>query len=367
MRETDTPLRLALIGCGALAELYYAPALAAVAGSSALQVAVLVDPDEKRRARLGRWFPAARQVGDDAMMAAGEVDLAILASPPRFHAAQAERLLLGGVHVLCEKPMATSGGEARRMMGAAKAAQRLLAVGMFRRFFPTAQHVKDLVTGGALGAARSFVWSEGGVFNWPAATPSFFQKTTSGGGVLADVGPHVLDLLLWWFGAPTGITCEDDAMGGVEANVRLRLAFAGGVEGTVRLSRDTRVPVETRVEFERGTVAFAGASADTLMMDLQQCSYVARSNLHLPAKQRGMGPGAPAAGYARSFMAQLENFAAAARGREALRVRTEEAVAVQELIEHCYRIRRPMALPWLTAVEQAGATRLAGAEAPIKS
>jgi predicted dehydrogenase len=103
---------------------------------------------------------------------------------------------------------------------------------------------------------KSFEISEGGQFNWPAQSASFFQKSNSQGGVLADLGVHVLDLLIWWFGMPEKVGYEDDAMGGLEANCRLELEFAGGVSGTVRLSRDTQLsqPDNHRMRARLGAV-----------------------------------------------------------------------------------------------------------------
>lgn len=111
------------------------------------------------------------------------------------------------MHVLCVKPLACTLNEANQMVAAAQTADRLLAVGLFRRFFPALQTIKALVAGGALGTPTSFHFAEGGAFNWPAASASFFQKQHSQGGVLLDLGVHLLDLSCWWFGAilPTAI------------------------------------------------------------------------------------------------------------------------------------------------------------------
>jgi predicted dehydrogenase len=64
---------------------------------------------------------------------------------------------------------------------------------------------------------------EGGQFDWPVRSTGYFTRAQSGGGVLQDIGTHVLDLLAWWFGEPEALLYEDDAMGGVEANCRIRV------------------------------------------------------------------------------------------------------------------------------------------------
>jgi hypothetical protein len=88
--------------------------------------------------------------------------------------------------------------------------------------------VHPLLESGALGKIESFDFREGAVFNWPATTNSFWRRETAGGGVLADQGAHVLDLLLWWLGDFTSLTYVDDSQGGVEADCRLELSMKSG-------------------------------------------------------------------------------------------------------------------------------------------
>lgn len=360
-------LNLLFVGCGALAETYYAPALIALGEHEGISVRGLVDPSAGRLGKVAAFFPQASrfQALEDARP--GDFDFAIVASPQSFHAPQSIKLLREGLHVLCEKPMASTAAEAGRMVDAARESQRLLGVGLFRRFFPSTEFIKQLVDSGPLGKAVSFAWSEGGAFNWPAAAPSFFQKALSSGGVSIDLGIHVLDLLLHWFGAVDEADYEDDAMGGLEANARFRLRFACGVEGTVRLSRDTSIPNGARIEFEHGSVRLEGASADSVTIQLDGCSRVARASLHeMPEDdaETGSGFGPPARTYCQSFMEQIRNFCRAIRGDELLRVPGEGAIAAQQLIEGCYASRRLMCLPWLSDAEREGAQRLAGASPP---
>ncbi|MBC7927691.1 MAG: Gfo/Idh/MocA family oxidoreductase [Bryobacteraceae bacterium] len=354
-------MKLALLGCGALSELYYSPALREVGLVENLQVSALIDPNPSRLDVLARSFPKARRLASMTDLSRGEVDLAIVASPPKFHSEQTIALLRLGIHVLCEKPMASSVAEAWAMVDTASKAGRLLSVGLFRRFFPSSQFVHDLITGGALGRPVSFRWMEGGPFNWPATSASFFQKAASPGGVFGDIGPHVLDLLLFWFGEPCSIDYEDDAVGGLEANARLDLAFENGVTGTLRLSRDTAIPNGTRIYFERGSVWFQGASADSVVVQLDGCSHVAKATLHAPPRADSSldaGSGTPGLTYAQSFMEQIRNVYRAIRGEEPLRVPAEQAVRSLGLIERCYASRRLMPMPWLTEAEREGAMRL---------
>lgn len=143
-----TPPSIELLGCGALAELVYAPVLTHLERTGRARVAALVNPNAARAAHLAKSFPGARLVArvEDLPPAPGA--LAVVASPPGVHAAQACALLAAGRHVLCEKPLATSVAEAQTMIAAARQANRLLAAGMMRRFYPAAQALRENLAGG---------------------------------------------------------------------------------------------------------------------------------------------------------------------------------------------------------------------------
>lgn len=356
-------LRIALVGCGAISESFYAPAISSIALIERLTVSCLVDPEQQRLSVLGTLFPSALQFTRLAHCNSDEFDLAIVASPQRFHAEQTMTLLTQGVHVLCEKPLAANLSEAETMVNVADEHDRLLAVGLFRRFFPITQWIRDLVSGEDLGSPIRFSWTEGGMFNWPAATPSFFRKESSTGGVLADLGAHVLDLLLHWFGQVADVNYEDDAMGGLEANASLNMVFVNGVTGRVRLSRDTPISNAVWIEFERGTLWFQGSTADEFTLHFKHSNLVAKSYLYSKGYQRNphhLAHGDPARTYAQSFMEQIRNFCKAIRGEEALLVPASEALPSISLIEQCYASRKLMKLPWLSAGEQVAAEALMG-------
>ena len=356
-------LRIALVGCGAISESFYGPAILAMAAEDHLSVSCLVDPDPQRLSVLGAIFPSALKLTSLERIQSEEAHLAVVASPQRFHAEQSIRLLSQGLHVLCEKPLASSLSEVKAMVKTASQNNRHLAVGLFRRFFPITQFTSDLILGEDLGKPIRFSWSEGGVFDWPAATPSFFLKGSSTGGVFADLGAHVLDLLLYWFGPVANFVYQDDSMGGLEANASLHLRFEAGVTGEVRLSRDTPIPNSVWIEFERGFLWFQGGTATEVTLHFKHSNLVANSSLYSKANQRipfHLLPGDPARTYAQSFMEQIRNLCRAIRGEDTLLVPASEALASISLIEKCYARRKLMNMPWLSASEQVAAEALVG-------
>ena len=342
--------RVALVGCGAVVQQYYVPTLSLLERGGTLEVSALCDPDAAMRARVRHSFSRARELQDFTDVQQVDAELVILASPPRFHAAQATELLRQGRAVLCEKPLAASAAEAQMMVDAAGAASGILAAGMLRRFFPATQVIRDLLSTGALGEIVSFDIQEGTRFHWPVSSPAYFTKRSSAGGVLMDIGAHALDLLIWWLGEPIETLYEDDAMGGVEANCRLRCRFGGGVSGEVRLSRDWDLANRYVLRGTRGAISWSVNEANRLELSLDSSPYTLNAQVE-ESRQA-------AAHFERAFISQILNVLAAMRGEEPLQVHAADALPSLRLIEHCYANRSLMPMGWLDPSEVARATRL---------
>lgn len=348
--NSSQPLRFAIVGCGAISELYYTPALIEVSKQIPLEIIALYDPSQQRVASLQKSFPSAIPVSDFESLVAISPGYAIVASPPKFHSFQVNELLAAGVHVLCEKPMASSVVEAESMIIAARKANCILAIGLFRRFFPALQAIDSLLKEGSLGIINSFHIEEGGLFNWPAASASFFQRKSSQGGVLLDLGVHVLDLVCWWFGEPTSIRYEDDMLGNLEANCRLSLSYDSGLRGDIRMSRDTPCSNKYHFEFERGCVSWSVGDGNKIQLRMNGIPYDFDSQLYTS--------GRVASTYSQSFVNQLLNFISATQGHDSVVVPGEEGIRSLRLIEYCYANRNLMAMPWLTDLERQQALKL---------
>lgn len=167
---------------------------------------------------------ALRAPSLEAMLEHG-VDGVVIATPSALHAEQAIAALDRGVAVFCQKPLARTAAETRRVVEAARRADRLLGVDFSYRYTEGVQRIRELVTGGALGD----VYAVDLVFH-NAYGPDkawFYDAALSGGGCVIDLGIHLVDLALWMLGSPA---IED---------VTSRL-FAGG--------RPLAKPVESVVE-----------------------------------------------------------------------------------------------------------------------
>lgn len=344
-----------------MTELYYGPALKVLEKEGMVRTTAIFDPDPDSRARLGKMFAGATCLRSfEDLLRHDEIDLVIVASPPRHHADQTLQAIRSGRSVLCEKPLATSVAEATQMVQAASDERRLLAVGLVRRFFPAVRTIRDLLGRGLLGELHSFDCFEGGPFDWPVRSRSYFDRSAGGGGVLLDIGAHALDLLGWWLGAPLEVHYADDAMGGVEANCQVRLRYEG-CEGRVSLSRDWWRPNRYVFRGGRGWLKWEVNEADRVQLGLDGCAY--SFDLHL---REGAGdedrPGAGAATFHQAFVDQLRAVISTLRGEAAPIVSGAEALDSLRLIEHCYRNRTLLPMPWLSQAEQSSAQELFGSE-----
>ncbi|BDG02083.1 Gfo/Idh/MocA family oxidoreductase [Anaeromyxobacter oryzae] len=129
-----------------------------------------------------------------------DLDGVVVATPSALHADQAAKALERGVAVFCQKPLGRSAAEARRVVEAARAADRLLGVDLSYRHVAGMDRVRELVLGGALGRvyAASLVFHNA----YGPDKPWFYDARLSGGGCLVDLGIHLVDLALWVLGFP---------------------------------------------------------------------------------------------------------------------------------------------------------------------
>jgi predicted dehydrogenase len=363
--SSPSPRRVILVGCGAVARQFYVPALRALQSAGLVRVSAIVDPVVTARDSIARSFPKAGQAASLEQTTAPAGTLAIIASPPGFHAVQTITAFERGWHVLCEKPMASSVSEAEAMVAAAQQHQRLLAVGMYKRFFPSSRYIRSLCRDWGLGPLTHFTITEGGPFRWPAG-PSFFDRTQTRGGVLFDIGVHVFDLLDWWLGEPASFRYGDDAMGGLETNAFVQLNYAGGAQGRVHLSRDWATAQQYRFIFERGIVTWKVNDANGLTVQFAGAPAALQATLVTPQAEPPAPIGSqPLATNAQCFILQLANVVAAIAGDEPLLVPGEEGLSAIKLIEQCYARRVLVEQPWLTPAESAHAHECSSALAAI--
>jgi predicted dehydrogenase len=185
---TPAPLRLGVLGAGAIFRRYEQAVDRAPDLAMDLEIVAVADPDPRAReaaARPGRKvFTTARE------LLAEPLDAVLILTPNASHPALVSAALERGLDVLCEKPLATSAAAARSLCALAARTGRLLYTAMHCRHRPEVRYLADHLDGEVVEFRQ--VYRE----DWRSAPAWYYQPAVCGGGVLLDVGINQLDWIL---------------------------------------------------------------------------------------------------------------------------------------------------------------------------
>ena len=210
--RTDFPttpsrdLGVAVVGYGPFGGMGYLHGLAATETDGlALVAAADNSADRLDAARLD--FPALRGYDSaTALSADDDVDIAIIATPPSFHASLALELLRAGKHVVMEKPMALTKADADEVIATAKEHGRTVTVHQSRRWDTDWLAVRRLMNRGDLGEVFNIETFVGG-FEHPCR--AWHSEETISGGAVYDWGSHHIDWIIQHYGtAPRKVLCS---------------------------------------------------------------------------------------------------------------------------------------------------------------
>jgi len=330
------PIRLAILGCGAITRSEHIPAVSAHPG---VQLVALVDTDLPRANALIRNRGLSCRAVADYREVLGQVDAVINALPNHLHLSSNMDCLRAGRHVLCEKPLAITAAEARACTEFGEEKQLVLAVGMNRRFSASHPLLKLVIEEGLIGSIQNYDFQYGGAFDWRSASGFYFDRAKAGGGALLDFGVHMLDSVIDWFGPVSAFDYQDDDWGsGIEANVFLDVKHAGRfgeITGHLQISRTFGLK-------NRLLVRGATASAEIAVRD-QEVVVIHRVIGGAPVSQTLRLEEFSGGG---SYLRQLDNFVQSIANRGKPEVDGWQAVRVLELVESCYAHKRRIAEPW---------------------
>lgn len=321
-----TKLTLLLVGGGAIVETVYLPLLQ---GHPDIEVMGLVEPNNVQKGRIIEKFPSTKVFTSlDELAILPEA--ALVAVPNYLHKAVSVNLLERGMHIMVEKPMAITSQECGEMIQVAKACNKRLMTAMVRRCYSNIQHIKKIIRQQPLGKLEQIEVEEGYVFNWPVTSDSLINKTKSGGGVLIDIGVHVIDTLFYLLGEPKLIEYADDGGEFVEAEAFFTLEWSDNVHATVRLSRLRNLSNTIRLLFEGGEIEIDikdKASSRIIFPGIEKWD----SAWNLPPDHRGK---------LEPFRDQLSDFAKLIRKDIQPKSSLEESMAVIKLIEKCFQNKK---------------------------
>jgi len=337
------PLRLAILGCGAITRGEHVPA---VSDHPDVQLIALVDSDLSRAQSLIDRRGLSCQAVADYRELLGRVDAVINALPNHLHDAVNRDSLLAGVHVLCEKPLAISAAEARACTELAAQRKLILAVGMNRRFFESRSLLALAMREGLLGTVREYDFQYGGAFDWRSASGFYFDRAKAGGGALVDFGVHMIDSVIDWFGPITAFDYQDDDWGsGIEANAILDVRHEGQlgeIKGRLRISRTFALKNRLLVHGTQADAEVAVHNPDVVVLHRTVGGKPLSETLRHENAESGS-----------SYRRQLDNFIHSIVNGTNPEVDGWQAVRVMELIENCYAHKRRIPEPWAeNAVER---------------
>jgi predicted dehydrogenase len=196
-----------LIGFGLGGAAFHAPFIATTPG---LELSAVVTSNASRREQAQRLYPKARMIDSVAEMfaSASDLDIAVIASPNRSHIPLALDALAAGLHVVVDKPLATTSADAARAIDAARERNKLLTVYQNRRWDGDFLTVRQLIADGRLGRVLRF---ESRFARWrpiPQGGWRMLEAPEEAGGLLFDTGTHLIDQALLLFGPATHVYAE---------------------------------------------------------------------------------------------------------------------------------------------------------------
>jgi predicted dehydrogenase len=196
-------IRWGVIGSGGIARRRTIPEGIMTAANA--ELAAVYDVNPSANAAVAKQFNAAAASSVEELLGM-DVDAVYIASPANLHCVQTLAAAKGGKHVLCEKPLGLTAGEAEIMMKACEKAGVTLGTAFMMRFQTQHQEALRLIRAGALGKP---VYGRAQLSCWyPPMEGSWRQDPVlGGGGSLMDMGGHCIDLLEMFFGGVKKVSC----------------------------------------------------------------------------------------------------------------------------------------------------------------
>ncbi|MFD8232736.1 Gfo/Idh/MocA family oxidoreductase [Streptomyces sp. NPDC059696] len=236
-----SPLRVGLVGYGLAGSVFHAPLIAATEGL-ALDTVVTSNPERQQQARAE--FPDVRLAAtpDELFARAAELDLIVVASPNKTHVPLARTALEAGLPVVVDKPVAGTAAEARALAALAEERGLLLSVFQNRRWDNDFLTLRKLLAEGELGDVWRF---ESRFERWRPKPKGGWRESGDPaeiGGLLYDLGSHVVDQALVLFGPAASVYAETDIRRpGAETDddTFIAITHAGGVRSHLHVSATT--------------------------------------------------------------------------------------------------------------------------------
>jgi predicted dehydrogenase len=193
-------LKWGVAGLGHFAENSFIPSVAMMRKSS---IGSVFSSSHERGKQIAEKFGIPEYYSSYDQFLKSDINAVYISSANVNHYPQVIKAAEAGKNILCEKPLALNSAQAEEMVNACKANQVLLCVNYIYRFHPLIRKVKELISSRMIGKIVAVNTS----FNmdFPPGENFRFRKSLSGGGVLRDLGTHMIDILRFFGGEITEI------------------------------------------------------------------------------------------------------------------------------------------------------------------
>ena len=321
------PIRVAVIGLGAIAQTAHLPVLARMRG---VQVAALCDNDIGKARALAQRFGVPDTSGDiDDLLESGTFDAVIVATPNHLHEPHTLSALRAGAHVMCERPFALTSRGVERILAAAKKADRMVSVANNHRFRTEVQTLQAFVQGGELGKVRAV---RAGAYH-PRSTlaPWRTRRAEAGGGAFLELGLPLLDLAAWIadFPEPVRASATMERARGATAVEDALFMFA-------ECANDLTITIDVNWNYvgtdERWWFELFGTRGSARLSPLR----IVKELNGVPADVSPSGASQRESAFIQSYRAELAHFVAVIRG-EAPYEAPDDQVLVYRGLEAVYR------------------------------
>ncbi|MDC0703057.1 MULTISPECIES: Gfo/Idh/MocA family protein [Priestia] len=235
-------VKIGVIGCGSIAQHRHLPEYKM---NEQVELVAVCDINTERANSVAQQYGVKVYTNYEELLASGTVEAVSVCTPNYLHAPISVAALNSGVHVLCEKPMATSEEEAKAMIEAAKTNGKKLMIGHNQRFVASHQKARELIEKGEIGKIYSFrtAFGHGGPEGWSVDGKDswFFKKDEAFIGAMGDLGVHKTDMLRYILNeeiVEVGAFVESNAkdFANVDDNAVCVLKTQSGIIGTLAAS-----------------------------------------------------------------------------------------------------------------------------------
>ncbi|HEX2095679.1 MAG TPA: Gfo/Idh/MocA family oxidoreductase [Longimicrobiaceae bacterium] len=320
------PVRIAVLGTGAIAQIVHLPILSRMRG---VEVVSVVDTDLNRaRTIAGRFGIPVATRDQDEVWRDESIDAVVVCTPSNLHEQHTLEALEAGKYVLCEKPLALTPEGVERILARSGADTRLL-VAMNQRFRPDAVALRSFVAGADLGEVFHL---RAGWLNraMGRSRRSWRDRRAAGGGALMDLGIQMLDLALWLLDYPKveRVTAHTHRVPGAEVEDSAALMLRLHPDRMVGVEVSTNLFAERDQQFLHllGTEGSGSLSPLTVFKDMER--GVVEVTPPLPPGRENL--------FTASYRQELQYFVEVVRGEREAEPPTEH-VALMRVMSAAYR------------------------------